>query len=52
MGSEEAFMSALAHFKKRGNSLFHFDPQHLVFLLVASFVLAALVVLLLVPSAR
>jgi hypothetical protein len=45
-------MSALAHFKKRGNSLFHFDPQHLVFLLVASFVLAALVVLLLVPSAR
>jgi len=45
-------MSALTHFKTRGDSFFHFDPQHLVFLLVASFVLAALVVLLLVPSAR
>jgi hypothetical protein len=46
------FMSALTHFKTRGDSFFHFDPQQLVFLLVASFVLAALVVLLLVPSAR
>lgn len=45
-------MSALTRFKKRGDGFFHLDPQHLVFLLVASFVLAALVVVVLVPSAR
>jgi hypothetical protein len=45
-------MRALTHFKRRGDSFFHLDPQHVVFLLVAGFVLAALVVLVLVPSAR
>ena len=45
-------MKTQIHLKKYGNSLFHLDPQHVVFLLVAGFVLAALVVLVLVPSAR
>jgi len=46
------FMKTLTHFKRQGDSSFHLDPQHVVFLLVAGFVLAALVVLVLVPSAR
>ncbi len=45
-------MRTLTHFKRRGDSFFHLDAQHGVFWLVASFVLAALVVLVLVPSAR
>lgn len=45
-------MRALTHFKRRGDSFLHLDPQHVVFWLVASFVLAALIVLVLVPSAR
>jgi len=45
-------MSTLTHFKRRGDNFFHLDPHHVVFLLVVSFVLAALVVLVLVPSAR
>ncbi len=45
-------MRTLTHFKRRGDSFFHLHPQHVVFLLVASFVLAVLVVLVLVPSAR
>lgn len=45
-------MRTLTHFKRREDHFFHLDPHHLVFLLVATFVLAALVVLVLVPSAR
>ena len=46
------FMNRLIHLKKYGNSFFHVDQQHVIFFLVAGFVLAALVVLVLVPSAR
>ena len=46
------FMKTLIHLKKYGNSFFHVDQQHVVFFLVAGFILAALVVLVLVPSAR
>ena len=35
-------MRTLTHFKRRGDSFFHLDPQYVVFLLVAGFVLAAL----------
>ena len=45
-------MKTLTHFKRHGDSFFHLNPQHVVFLLVAGFVLAALVVLVWVPSAR
>ena len=45
-------MRTLTHFKRRGDHFSHLDPHHLVFLLVASFVLAALIVLVLVPSAN
>ncbi|MGA8149854.1 MAG: hypothetical protein WB952_02825 [Terriglobales bacterium] len=46
-------MKTLIHRKKYGNSFFHVDQQHVVFFfLVAGFVLAVLVVLVLVPSAR
>jgi len=43
-------MKTLIHLRRRGDSYFH--PQHAIFSLVASFVLAALVVLILVSSAR
>jgi hypothetical protein len=45
-------MKMLIHLKGHGNSYFHLHPQHAVFSLVASFVLAALVVFILVSSAR
>lgn len=45
-------MRTLTHFKRRGDSFFHLDPLHVVFWFVASFVLAALIVLVLVPAAR
>ena len=45
-------MKTLIHFKGHGNGYFHLHPQHAVFSLVASFVLAVLVVLVLVSSAR
>jgi hypothetical protein len=45
-------MSTRTHLNRRGDSFFHLDPHHVVFLLVAIFVLAALLVLVLVPSAR
>jgi hypothetical protein len=45
-------MKTLIHLKGHGNSHFHLHPQHAVFSLVASFVLAVLVVLILVLSAR
>ena len=44
-------MRTLPQLKRRDN-LFHLDPHHIVFLIVASFMLAALLVLVLVPSAR
>jgi hypothetical protein len=50
--SEEALMKTLMHLKGHGNSNFHLHPQHALFSLVASFVLAVLVVLILVSSAR
>jgi len=40
------------HLKRYGDSYFHLHPQHAVFSLVASLVLAVLVVLILVSSAR
>jgi len=46
------FMKTLIHLKRHGDGYFHLDHQHVVFLLIAGFVLAALVVLVLVPSAR
>lgn len=45
-------MRTLTHFKRRGDSFLHLGPHHFVFWFVASFVLAALVVLVLVPSAK
>jgi hypothetical protein len=45
-------MKTLIHFKGHGDGYFHPHPQHVVFSLVASFVLAVLVVLVLVSSAR
>jgi hypothetical protein len=40
------------HLKRHGDSYFHLHPLHAVFALIASFVLAVLIVLTLVPSAR
>jgi hypothetical protein len=40
------------HLKRHGDSYFHLHPLHAVFSLIASFVLAVLIVLTLVPSAR
>jgi hypothetical protein len=45
-------MKTLIHLKRHGNPHFHLDPQHALFSLVASFVLAVLVVLILGSSAR
>lgn len=45
-------MRTMTHFKRRRDGLLHLDPQHVIFWLVASFVLATLIVLVLVPSAR
>ena len=45
-------MKTLIHLKKHGTGLFHLHPQHALFSLVASFVLAVLAVLILVSSAR
>jgi hypothetical protein len=45
-------MKTLIHLKSHGNTYFHFHPQLALFSLVASFVLAVLVVLILVSSAR
>jgi hypothetical protein len=40
------------HLKRHGEGYFHVDPLHAMFALVASFVLAVLIVLVLVSSAR
>ena len=45
-------MKTPIHLKRRGDSYFHLNPLHAVFSLVAIFVLAVLIVLMLVPSAR
>lgn len=46
------FMKTLIHLKRHGDSYFHVHPQHAIFSLVAGFVLAVLVVLVLASSAR
>ena len=45
-------METLIHRKRVGESYFHLHPLHAVFSLIASFILAVLIVLVLVPSAR
>jgi len=45
-------MKTLIHLKRHGDSYFHVHPQHAIFSLVAGFVLAVLVVLVLASSAR
>jgi len=45
-------MRAVVHLKRHGDSYFHFHHLHATFSLLASFVLAVLVVLILVSSAR
>ena len=45
-------MKTLIHFSGHGDSYFHAHPLHATFSLIASFVLAVLVVLMLVLSAR
>lgn len=45
-------MKAPIHLKRHGGSYFHLHPSHAVFSLIASFVLAVLIVLMLVRSAR
>ena len=45
-------MNTLIHVKGHGNCNFHLHPQHALFSLVASIVLAVLMVLILVSSAR
>lgn len=49
---EGAFMRTPIHLKRHGDSYFHLHPLHAVFSLIASFVLAVLIVLTLVLSAR
>jgi len=49
---EEAFMKTPIHLKRHRDSYFHLHPLHAVFSLIASFLLAVLIVLALVPSAR
>lgn len=45
-------MKTLIHFKRHGDGYFHVHPLHAMFSLVASFVLAVLIVLVLASSAR
>jgi hypothetical protein len=45
-------MKTSVHFKRHGGAYFHLHPLHAVFSLIASFVLAVLIVLMLVRSAR
>jgi hypothetical protein len=44
-------MKTPIHLKRRGHSYFHLNPLHAM-LSLASFMLAVLIVLMLVPSAR
>jgi len=45
-------MKTPIHLKRHGDNYFHLHPSHAMFSLVASFVLAVLIVLVLVSSAR
>jgi hypothetical protein len=45
-------MTTPVHLKSHRNRDFHFHPQHALFALFGSFVLALLIVLILVPTAR
>jgi len=45
-------MKTLIHFRRHGGSYFHLHPLHGAFSLIASFVLAVLIVLTLVSSVR
>ncbi len=45
-------MKTPIHLKRRGDNYFHLNPLYAQFSLIASFVLAVLIVLMLVPSAR
>jgi hypothetical protein len=45
-------MRTLLHFKTHDGGYFHSHPFHSIFSLIASFVLSALIVLVLVTSAR
>jgi hypothetical protein len=51
-GGEGAFMKTPIHLNRHGDSYFHLHPLHAMFSLMASFVLAVLIMLMLVPSAR
>ena len=52
LGSEEAAMKALLHFKRHDMRYFHLHPWHMAFPLIASFVLAVLIVFVLAVPAR
>jgi hypothetical protein len=49
---EEAFMKTLINLKRYGDGYFHLHPLHAKLSLLAGFVLAVLVVLILASSAR
>jgi hypothetical protein len=49
-GGEGAFMKTPIHLKRHGDSYFHLHPLHAVFSLMASFVLAVLIMLMLVGN--
>jgi hypothetical protein len=46
------FIKTLIHLRRRGDGYFHVHPLHAMFSLVASFVLAVLIMLVFVSSAR
>jgi hypothetical protein len=50
--SEEAFMRALLHFRTHGERYFHSHPLHGTFSLITTVVMAMLIVILLVMSAK
>ena len=49
---EGVLMKTMIHSKRHGDGYFHVHPLHAMFSLVASFVLAVLIMLVLVSSAR
>jgi|HubBroStandDraft_2_1064218.scaffolds.fasta_scaffold1013814_1 hypothetical protein len=50
--SEEAYMRALLHFRTHSGRYFHSHPLHGTFSLITTLVMAMLIVLLLVMSAK
>jgi hypothetical protein len=50
--SEEAFMKTMIHLNRHEDSYFHLHPLHAMISLIASFLVAVLIVLVLVSSAR